>query len=87
MGSSRGGPAYGNATCILEEAENGLEIPQTHGSPNPRIGRKLGQTGKEVWGNPVSEYKQEFDIRSNHQLYSIEMGPLVTGRRKHWRGK
>ena len=31
--------------------------------------------------------KEEFDIRSNHQLYSIEMGPLVTGRRKHWRGK
>ena len=43
--------------------------------------------GKEVWGNPVSEYKQEFDIRSNHQLYSIEIGPLVTGGRKHWRGK
>ena len=30
------------------------------------------QTRKEVWGNPVSEYKQEFDIRSNHQLYSIK---------------
>ena len=73
---------------ILEEAENGLEIPQTHGSTNPRIGGKLDKrAGKEVWRNPVSEYKQEFDIRSNHQLYSIEMGPLVTGRRKHWRGK
>ena len=45
------------------------------------------QTGKEVWGNPVLESKQEFDIRSNHHLYSIKMGPLVTGRRKHWRGK
>ena len=40
-GSSRGGPAYGHATRILEEAEYGLEIPQTHGSTNPRIGRKL----------------------------------------------
>ena len=29
------------ATRILEEAEYGLEIPQTHGSTNPRIGRKL----------------------------------------------
>ena len=29
-GSSRGGPAYGNATHILEEAEYGLETPQTH---------------------------------------------------------
>ena len=43
--------------------------------------------GKGSMGNPVSEYKQEFDIRSNHQLYSIEIGPLVTGRRKYWRGK
>ena len=40
-GASKGEPAYGNATRILEEAEYGLEIPQTHGSTDPRICRKL----------------------------------------------
>ena len=49
-GSSRGGPAYGNATRILEEAEYGLEIPQTHGSTNPRIGRKLDKRERKYGG-------------------------------------
>ena len=48
-GSSRGGPAYGNATRILEEAEYGL-IPQTHGSTNPRIGRKLDKRERKYGG-------------------------------------
>ena len=50
LGSSRGGPAYGNATRILEEAEYGLEIPQTHGSTNPRIGRKLDKRERKYGG-------------------------------------
>ena len=49
-GSSRGGPAYGNATRILEEAEYGLEIPQTRGSTNPRIGRKLDKRERKYGG-------------------------------------
>ena len=49
-GSSRGGPAYCNATRILEEAEYGLEIPQTHGSTNPRIGRKLDKQERKYGG-------------------------------------
>ena len=49
-GSSRGRPAYGNATRILEEAEYGLEIPQTHGSTNPRIGRKLDKRERKYGG-------------------------------------
>ena len=50
MGSSRGGPAYGNTTRILEEAEYGLEIPQTHRSTNPRIGRKLDKRERKYGG-------------------------------------
>ena len=43
--------------------------------------------GKGSMGEPSLGIQQEFDMRSNHQMYFIEMGPLVTGRRKHWRGK
>ena len=45
-------------------------------------------TGKEVWGSPVSEYirgKVKYTCQPPIVLHQI--GPLVTGRKKHWRGK
>ena len=46
--------------------------------------------GKESLGEPslgMQHSKERLNIRANHQIVFHQMGPLVTGRRKHWRGK
>ena len=47
-------------------------------------------TGKEVWGGVVSECnitRKGLISVPTTKLVFHKMGPLVTGRRKHWRGK